>query len=208
MKRIVLIAATLSFGLLAPAAQAQQPAPGGVALVDLAYIFKNHLGLKAMKADLQTAMQAAEVEYKSRGQQFQAQTERLKELQQGTPEYKTLETALIKEQASLNSQLSLKRKQFIEEEARMMYDVYREILEEVSAFSQRNQINLVLQFNGEPLTSQEPQQVLDHINNPVVYHTTSVDITPVILQQLNRRNAAAAGLQSRGRPTGQPTQRR
>lgn len=214
MKKATLIAVVLSV-LFASGALGQAPPSGGatgggaasgVAIIDLAYVFKNHAGFKQMKGELETAIQTADLEYKTRGQNFQVQAEQLKELKPGSPEFKSLETALIKEQAELNSQITLKRKQFVEQEAKMMYTVYKEILDEVTYYCQRNRVGLVLKFNGDALDMNDPQQVLAQVNKTVVYHDKAVDITPVILDRLNRRRMGQTSA-GRSHPQGVPQRR-
>ena len=62
MKKSLLVAACVTCGLIASAAQAQQSPRTDVVLVDLSYIFQKYAGFTEMKADLETAVGVAEAE--------------------------------------------------------------------------------------------------------------------------------------------------
>jgi Skp family chaperone for outer membrane proteins len=166
-------------------AQAQRPAAPEVALIDLNYVFKNHAGFKAAKSELQAAVDMAQLDIKTRQEKLKQMQARLQEYQPGSPDFKTLETQLTKELADLNLSVQLERKRFIEREAQMAYDLYKQVLDEVTLYCRQNGIRLVLRFNGEPLDMNKPEHVAEQLNRNVVYHESTIDITPVILQRLN-----------------------
>lgn len=187
----VVLASLLFCGGIVSVAAAQQMPGIGVALIDIGYIYKHHEGFKAQVAELEKAVNLADIDFKSRGERLRQQAAQLKELPPGSPDYKALETALFKEQQELNTQLTLQRKQFADREAAIYYSVYKEIQDELAFFCQRNRVALVFRFNGEPLDTSNSATVLQQINRDVVYYDKPLDITPIILDQLNRKRAAA-----------------
>jgi len=184
----LLVACTVS-NVAAPAAFAQGAAPQSVAIIDLTYIFENHQRFKTMKEGLQRDVKSAEAELKSRRDEVQGLNEQLRRFEKGSREYKQLEEELANRGADLNVQVKLQQKQFVEREAKMYYNVYLEILDAVKYYAERNNIQLVLRFNGAPIDTNDPQEVLKELNKPIVWHSRTVDITPYILAQLNRTPA-------------------
>jgi hypothetical protein len=97
--------------------------------------------------------------------------------------------------------IGLKRKEFLEQEARVYYRVYREIEQSVGLFAQRNRIGLVLRFNGDEMKEDDRASVLQGVNRAVVYQQ-NLDVTEFILGDLNRGTTppptpgAAAGAQT------------
>ncbi len=200
MKRIQLpavLAATLVCAGMASSVQAQQrPAAPEVALIDLNYIFKNHAGFKAQKADLQAAVDMTQVDIKARQDKVRQMQDKLRDYTPGSPDFKTVETAITKEVADLNLSVQLERKRFIEREAEMAYHLYKQVLDEVSYYCRQSGIRLVLRFNGEPLDMSKPDHVVEQLNRDVVYHEGTIDITPVILQRLNSQATINANRQN------------
>ncbi len=55
----------------------------------------------------------------------------------GSPEYTSLEEKLVTEKANIQGQIALKRKDFVQKEAHLYFNAYREISEEVNYFCQQ-----------------------------------------------------------------------
>jgi Skp family chaperone for outer membrane proteins len=168
-------------------------APGPVALVDINYIMKNHNRRKAMMANMKADMEVATANVKSQSETIRKLIEQLKEVQPGTPDYKMRESQILKLQSDLKIQMQLQQKDFMQREAKVLYTVYQEIRQETSYYASRNNISMVMQFNGEPANTNNPQDVVREINQPVVWYAKRTDITPIILDALNgpERSASA-----------------
>ena len=204
MKKSYLVAALsawvglLSFGFNALAQQGSyappaRPAarPPVIALLDVAYIFKNHPRFKAMMAEMKADVERAEATVKKEGEGIRSQAERLKDFRQGTPDYKGLEEELTKRQADLSVRIQLQKKEFLQKEARIYYTVYQEIFQEADYYAQQNGIDMVLRFNGDPVDVEKPDDVLRDINKPVIWYSKDrCDITPIVLDRLVRRGGA------------------
>jgi Skp family chaperone for outer membrane proteins len=178
--------------LLVAAVQAQQPArtnpplPGtSIALVDMNAVFNNHLRFKAAMEDLKNDIKTYEATLTQRQRDAAQISEQLGGYQTGTPEYKQLEGQLAQASADLQVDVALKRKEFLEREAKVYYYAYMEVVDQVTAFSQRNGIALVLSYNGEQINPQDRGSVLQGVNRAVIYQK-SLDITSNVLDMLNR----------------------
>ena len=194
----------------APGASRGVARPAGpVALVDINYIMKNHNRRKAMMANMKADMETATANVKSQSETIRKLIEQLKEVQPGTPDYKMRESQILKLQSDLKIQMQLQQKDFMQREAKVLYTVYQEIRQETSYYASRNNISMVMQFNGEPANTDSPQDVVREINQPVVWYAKSMDITPIILNALNGPNRPATGtpvsdLRGRGGNTAVP----
>jgi Skp family chaperone for outer membrane proteins len=192
VKKFFLVAALLAavspFGILARQAEAQQARGIGspVAILDLTYIFKNHLRFQQMSDGMRRDVEAAESALKVDREAYGKMTQQLETYRKGTPEYRAMEEELAKKAAELNLRVSIQKKDFLEQEAKIYYNVYQEITEQVKYYSEQNGIALVLRFNGDPIDRNDPQEVLKELNKSVLYYNRAIDITPIILEIINR----------------------
>jgi len=172
-----------------PGRTARRPQHGGpaIALLDVSYVFKNHTRFKAMMADMKADVQRAEARVRSERDAIRKLAERLKDFRKGTPDYKALEEELVKRQADLAAGVQLEKKEFLQREAKIYYNVYQEVLQEVDYYAAANGIAMVLRFNGNPVDQEKPEDVLRHINKPVIWYAKNYDITPVVLGRINDR---------------------
>jgi Skp family chaperone for outer membrane proteins len=172
----------LSVGGSAALAQEQ----GGIAIIDMSAIFKQHTGFKTLTTRMRSEVEAAEAELKERRNALNGRVKQLSEMEKGSPGYKELEEELTKANADLQADVALKKKDFLNQEAKIYYDVYREILDSVTRVAQKNRIDLVLRFNGDAIDPNDPQSVLKELNKTVVYYDRAIDITEITLEEVNR----------------------
>ncbi len=186
----ILAAIVVSLSYVVSFAVAQQqarPAAGpNVALLDVSYIFKNHSRFKDQMQDMKTDVQRAEEKVKGERDRLNKLAEGLQEFRKGTPDYKQMEAELAKGQADLAVQVNLQKNEFLQREATIYHNVYQEILQATDYYCKQNSIDMVLRFNGDPVDVQRPDSVLNFINKPVVWYQKGMDITPMILADLNR----------------------
>ena len=83
------------------------------------------------------------------------------------------------------------RKDFLEREAKVYYQTYLEVVDAVKYYAKRQNIGLVLRFNGEPVDPNQREDVLREINKPVVMQD-HIDITPDVLDAAQSRSAGSA----------------
>jgi Skp family chaperone for outer membrane proteins len=168
-----------------PGPAAQRPVGTSVAVIDISYVFKNFGRFNAQMADIKKDIEAYEGQLRDRQTKIAKDGEKLKEFNAGSPEYKRLEEQIASAQAELQVDMQLKRKQFLEAEARVYYNAYTEIVDQVAQFAERNGIGLVLRFTGEQIDPQKRETVLQGVNRAVVYQR-HLNITDLILERLNR----------------------
>jgi len=167
---------------------AGQPLGGQpIYLLDINHVFKNHSKLKAMKADMQGDVQRAEERVKKEKEAIKKLQEGLEEYRPGTQDYKSLEQQIATRLADLQVLITLTRKDFLQQEARIYYIVYREIIDEVDYFAGQNRAAMVLKFDRQTVDQEVPETVVRSINKTVIWNNQGLDITGYILDKLNRR---------------------
>ena len=168
-------------------ATAPQAATSRVAMLDVSYIFKNHTGFKAQTAQMRAQVDQAKERMKAEEETLAKMIQDLKAMQSGSAEYKQLEEHIARRRADAQIQLQLQNKEFMVKEANIYHDVYREIESDVAYYAQQAGIDAVLRFNGDPVEKDQPNQILRNVNKQVVWFAQGLDITPVILDRLNKR---------------------
>lgn len=167
-----------------PAAPAAAPAGTSVVVIDVAFIYKNHNRFNATMLDIKTDIEKFEAYVKKKQGDFRSLGEALGQYNAGSQEYKQKEEELARLQSDLQLEVGLKRKEFLQQEARVYYRVYKEIEQEVRTFAERNAIQLVLRYNRDEMKEDDRQSVLAGVNRAIVYQQGR-DITELILGKLN-----------------------
>jgi hypothetical protein len=93
--------------------------------------------------------------------------------------------------ADFNLKMGKLRKEFLEREAKVYYQTYLEVVDAVKYYAKRQNIGLVLRFNGEAVDPNRRDDVLREINKPVVVQD-QIDITPDVLMLINRDQAVGS----------------
>jgi Skp family chaperone for outer membrane proteins len=185
------VAATLLGGLVTVYAAAQNPQPpavptgGAIGLLDVNYIFKNHQRFKLQMEEMRTDVERAEATVQKDREAIQKLAEEL-ERYKGTRDYRAMEQDIADRQAKLAVQVRMQQREFLEREARIYHNTYKEIWQAVDYYCRNQNLAMVLRFNGDPADATKPEEVLRDINKPVVWYRNGMDITGSILADLNR----------------------
>jgi Skp family chaperone for outer membrane proteins len=176
--------------------QAQLP----IALVDVGYIIKRHVRLKAQLNELKAEGDRVGKEFEDAAKALQERAKPLgpgSNLKAGSPEYNALEEQLTSEKSTLQAKVTMKRKEFMQKEAHLYYNAYLEIGQEVKYYCDQRGIVLCLNFNGDTVHEDNPQEIMAAIATPTkpVYYRkdSSLDITPFVMQRFVRQNTADTG---------------
>lgn len=169
-----------------PAAPAAAAGAGtSVAVIDVAFIYKNHNRFNATMLDIKNDIEQFEAYVRKKQGEFKTLGEALGTYNAGSQEYRQKEEELARLQSDLQVEVGLKRKEFLQQEARVYFRVYKEIEGEVTTFAQRNGIQLVLRFNKtDDMKEDDRASVLQGVNRAVVFQQ-SRDITDIVLAKLN-----------------------
>lgn len=175
-------------------------------MLDVSFVFKNHTGFKARTAALKTEVEQVQQRLKVEKEAIDKMILNLKDLQKTKPgslEVNQLEEEIARRQADLEIQSRLQNKEFMQKEAQIYHAIYKELEEEVGYFATQNRIDAVMRFNGDSVDSQQPNEIIRHVNKQVVWFAQDLDITKIILDRLNRRYGGATQPREAGRPSRQ-----
>ncbi|HND56000.1 MAG TPA: OmpH family outer membrane protein, partial [Pirellulaceae bacterium] len=106
--------------------------------------------------------------------------------------------------SELQVEMALKQKGIAEQEAKIYFNTYNEIYNQVQEFAERYGISLVLRHNNVAMDPQKRDTVLQGVNRAIVYQR-QLDITDEIIKRVNsaqaRRTTPAAAPAGAGRAT-------
>jgi Skp family chaperone for outer membrane proteins len=171
-----------------------RPSGHNIAVVDVSIIFKKHARFLGMIEKFKKDVQGAEAKLKTEFDQIKALQEQLKGLTPGSPDYKQMEQRIAHSGADWQVKQQTQKKDLMEYEGRIYFQVYREIDDSVKRFAQKNEIALVLRYASDPVDDpNDRNEIVRGINKSVVYVDPRLDITDWILTDLNRSSAAGAG---------------
>ena len=174
----------------------------GIAVVDISAIFKRHTRFKATMDNMKKEMENIEAELKADREKITQAEQHRNTFGVGTAEYKKADEEVARMMAEFNLKMGRLRKDFLEREAKVYYQTYLEVVDAVNYYAKRQNIGLVLRFNGEPIDPNRRDDVLREINKPVVIQD-QIDITGDVLMLLNRDQTQQHPQQA-VRPTTQP----
>ena len=197
-------------GVAAPAPGAPAPTGGpvagtSVAVIDIAYIFKNHVRFNAQMNDMKRDIDAFDAAMRDESQKLQKKQESMMSFTPASTEFKKLDEELAHLKSDFQIRVQAKKREFLEQEARVYYGIYREVEDMVASFAQRNRIGLVLRFTADDMKPDDRASVLQGVNKPVVFQQ-NLDITQHVLNQLNAGATMPAGNPGVAPPVGPGSQ--
>jgi len=162
-----------------PAASAPVVAGTSVAVIDIAHIFKNHVRFNAQMNDMKRDIEAFDAAMRDETTKINKKQEIMQGFNPASKEFKAADEELAHLKSDFQIKVAAKRREFLEQEAKVYYSIYREVEDKVTEFALQNRIQLVLRY-----TSDEMNAVLQGVNKPVVFQDR-LDITQHVLNKLN-----------------------
>lgn len=175
-----------------------------VAVLDLARVFKEYGKYQVQRDQLTADLVAADEGAKVKAEQMRAKGEQLKQFNKGTPEFNKLESEITNMQADLQVQVQLQKRDFVQREAKLMHATLMDVKKEVQYAAERFGVTLVLRSITEQADPSAPEQVLGQLEYPIIWASQQIDLTQVVIDQLNRNNPAQRTGQLPPRPAGAP----
>lgn len=194
--------------LAAPAGQpvaqpSVAPRSTTVAVIDIKFIFENHIRFKEAMDSIKKDYESFETQVRGVEANLRKQIEQLKGMQPGSNEFKQLEQQIATTRTQVQLDINNKQKERVDEEAQVYHRANQELVAAVQQFSSRNGIDLVLQYSSAEIDPTKPDTVIRGLNRMVVYHN-GLQITDQILRELNR--GASVARQPAAPNTGRPPQ--
>lgn len=191
----VIVAVVIGFAATTVVAQ-DQPAGtqnGIVTVLDLGKVFKEHKRYNAELESIKREAEALRAEQQTIIKNLKAEVETLRsQLSPGTPEYRKLEEDLVHKEAQASLDYQQKANDVMNKEAEVLYRTYTEITGAVAKISTQYNIGLVLRFDSSEIDQRDRAAVINVVRNRMVIFQRNLDITDLVLAEVNAAATAAA----------------
>ena len=157
-----------------------------IAVVDVAYIFKNHPGIKAQVEKVEAELKAYDGELQAKREELKQAAEQLKAFKVGSAEYAAQEERVASMESKLRLDMQRKRKELADAEARIYFENYQLISTGVKFLANHYKINLVLRYNSEDMSMENSDSVIRGVMKNIVYHDEALDMTKGVMQYLDQ----------------------
>jgi len=165
-----------------------------VGLIDMARVFREYTKFSVLREDLKGEISQSDEKAKSMALQINKLRDEMKQFKQGSPEFITRENNLTKLTTEFETFRKQVQRDFLRKEADIYKTIYLEVVDVVKKYAEYYKYTLVLRFNGEKLDTDDPQKLIQGMNRQVVFHRPEDDITPSVIEYLNRKyDQAKAG---------------
>jgi len=156
-----------------------------IAVLDVNTVFENNLRFKQAMDDIKSDIKNYEAEVVDRRKQLDKKRELAGTFNSDSQQFRDLEKQYAKMTADLQIDMQLRKKEFMEREAKIYYQAYSELERFVGEFSAQRRIGLVIRFHGGDINAKIRASVLAGVNRPVVFFEPTLDITQPILGMVN-----------------------
>jgi Skp family chaperone for outer membrane proteins len=185
-----MLTATLCSGVTANAQGTDMPHK--VAVVDVARILKEHKGIQAQVQRVEQDLKDYDGQLAVKRDELKKSVELLKTYAVGSPEYTAQEEKIADTDSRLRLEMTRKRKELVDAEAKIYYENYKLIADAVKRIAEFNKIDLVLRYNGEEMSLENQETVIRGVMKDIVYRNERIDMTAGVMQMLDQMLVAKA----------------
>lgn len=176
-----------------PATTSAAPSSSGtiVAVIDTFYILRKHEKMISYYEGFNKRINESKMELQTKEKTLNKEKEILRELKVGSEEYRTQMESIIQHEADHLAAAKVRETQFQEEKAKMEFEIYKEVEATIQQYAKRKGIDLVLNYNSEKPTFENPQSLTMAVRNSVQFQN-SLDITLEILEIVSPNHKSVA----------------
>lgn len=157
-------------------------------LIDMAHVFKNYQKFKDLTETLQSEISAGDAEMQAKVEEGKKTQELMKTFSVGSAEYEKHEGELLSIQADLKKMQLKNQREFARKEADIYKETYLEVREAIARYSEYYHYTVILRFDRSGVASAEnPQEIVEGLNQQVLFHRNRDDLTDPILNYLNEK---------------------
>jgi len=160
-----------------------------LAVIDVAQVFKQYEAFLDQMNAMKLEVAEFEKEIKRQKDQVNVLAQQLEQLAPRTQPFENLERQVNELKATLQVDVTLKRKRILEREGRLYAKTYLEIQAEVAHVARKRGIRLVVRYDSAPIDQENRDSILKGVNRYVVFQD-KIDITEEVIEGLNRRAKA------------------
>ncbi|MFN0019283.1 MAG: OmpH family outer membrane protein [Pirellulaceae bacterium] len=169
--------------LAAPETTQPKAPPTSLALLDVAYIFKNHKVFDDQMKDLAQKALAFQQTMKATEAQLQLLKSRMEQVTDKAEKEK-LEADLAKQVAEFQLLVRTNQRDFQEVEAKIYYETYLMLQEETKKYCRARGIHVVLKTIREPIKADDRNSVMQGLARPIIF-SDAPDISDDLLKALD-----------------------
>ena len=177
---------------LAGTLNAQNSNGGMVAVLDVAKVFEGNEvfnnRMEAIKAEANQFKSEMEAEQVA----IQQQAEGLKTLNQGSPEFNSLQAELEQKTATLRTKAQQTNTALLNKEAKIYYDTYQQMQTVVADLASKYNITLVIRWDSKPIDPAKRDEVIKGVNRNIVYQK-DLDLTSLVIDNMRAVSTADRG---------------
>ena len=185
--------------LVAQRPQAPSRPLSDTVLVDMSEIMRKSARFNQAMERLKGEYEAKAAKLKQEVDRGNQITEELRQMAPSDPRRKQLEQQILKMRADYEIDGKRVQSEIRDSETKIIVGLLGELKGELSQYAQANQIQLILRNDPTPPELTDPRMIMQEIHKPIVYQAGS-DVTPAILNGLNRGVAPPAGAPRTGAP--------
>lgn len=166
-----------------------------VGLIDMAHLFKEYKRFSDEREVLKGEIAKTDEKAKAMGAQIQTLAKQLKSgnIAQDSPDYQRIETQMLKLKSDFDIFRQQAQREFLKKESEIYKEIYVEVSAAVEQYAKFYKYTLVLRFSRNSVNdSTDPRELIQNMNNLVIYHREEFDITDRVLTFLNQRYEAQA----------------
>ncbi len=182
---------------------AQAPAgasdlPHKIGLIDMAYIFKNYKKFDDRRESLKADITKTDEQARAMAEQLKGIETELKsgKFKPDSAEYQQLEARGFQLKSQFEQFSTKAKRDFLTKESEIYKEIYLEVTKAVKTYSEFYHYTLIVRFSREQIDGDEdPRELIQGMNNLVIYHNPEFDITEKVLAFLNQQysKTVAAG---------------
>jgi Skp family chaperone for outer membrane proteins len=212
---ILTAAVSLTLGL-APLAHAQAPAAAGapnaaqapaggaaptagaatpmrIGAVDIEKIFDGYEKTRFLKKQLETEMVARNAELTKLRSGLTALGQELQGLDPNGNDFRTKEAEATKLNAELTASMQQAKADFSRKQAEALATIYKDVQSMSDLVMQHYGFQMVVKVSNTPPSASDPNSVMEAMANSILCHSPSIDITNVVLTNLNAQYKKQGG---------------
>jgi Skp family chaperone for outer membrane proteins len=166
-------------------------ATGPVAVINLAKLVREHPKFNAQLSQLRTQIQEVEKWLQKENQALANKVDQLKEYSIGSEQYSKLDDEIAQKRVDLDSYVKKTERSVAKEQAKIQYQAFKEIQQEIQNYCLQNGITTVI-HSATPtdVNPENPREVGLTMSQPVVWSSPQLNITEKILQRIQQKHAS------------------
>jgi outer membrane protein len=167
--------------------QGNAPAPpvAHIGCIDMERTFREYKKVKALNEQLGAEAKARQAELQKLALQGNQLVKELEGLEPNSKDYKAKEAQITQLRGRISAEEDQLKFDMQRREADALATVYREIQELVAKAAKQRKYDFVLRVSNDPITGADPQSVMAAMGRSVVHYDKTVDITDLVVYNLN-----------------------